>query len=116
MRRRRGIDRTGLAVPEACDGIGKNLIRGLVYRCQMGEPWTRKGHFVIFGVRKKGHQPSESVVQANKTLAASGWTTFGTEVVDEDENVLIVRCTKSVTEQPSCHLRLRVRLDTSVGL
>jgi hypothetical protein len=53
----------------------------------------------------------EWTVQTNRTLAINGWSTFGTEVRDEDPTLLVVRCTKSVTEQPTCMLRLRVRLN-----
>jgi hypothetical protein len=55
-------------------------------------------------------------VQANKTLAGNGWTTFGTEVMDEDATRLVVRCRQSFSEQPACYLRLRVRLDDAGDL
>lgn len=55
-------------------------------------------------------------VQANLTLDGNGWTTFGTEVIDENATRLVVRCRQSSSEQTTCYLRLRVRLDDAGDL
>lgn len=73
------------------------------------------GHLTMTVQKPQGISGVEYTVQANLTLASNGWTTFNTEIMNEDQNVLVVRYKKSVLEVPSCSMRLRVRLDDSVG-
>jgi len=69
------------------------------------------GHLTLTVLKAPGTSGLEYTVQTNTSLAGNGWTTFGTEVMNEDATRLVVRCRQSVSEQPACYFRLRVRLD-----
>jgi hypothetical protein len=69
------------------------------------------GHVTMTVRKARGVSGLEYVVQRNRNLASNGWTTFGTEIMNEDETILVVRCTKSIFEEPASYLRLRVRLE-----
>jgi len=73
------------------------------------------GHLTMTVHKAPGTSGIEFTVQANKSLAGNGWTTFGTEIMNEDQNVLIVRCTKTIRQEPAYMLRLRVLLDNADG-
>ena len=59
---------------------------------------------------KKSPSPNDLLflVQSSVDLTPSSWTSFNTEVLDEDGTHLLARCKKSITQQPRCHLRIKV--------
>jgi len=67
-------------------------------------------------LKAPGTSGLEYTVQANTSLAGNGWTTLGTKVMHEDATRLVVVRRQSVSDQPACYLRLRLRLDDAGDL